>query len=161
MSNKTTKTHFELFKKEVAKWVFIYGMKDWEVIVRHKALIKNSRGACHSNFVDRVTVVGLNPDWGETEVTNDNIRKTAFHEVTEILTSQLVALCEARFVTQDEISTANHYLIVEFRDERLTTVSARRLMQSAGTRKTLKGTKDDAIAAALILQGYLEEALST
>jgi putative Holliday junction resolvase len=46
---------------------------------------------------------------------------------------------------------------VEFRDERLTTVSARRLMQAASIRRTRKKTRDDAIAAALILQGYLDE----
>ena len=42
---------------------------------------------------------------------------------------------------------------VELRDERLSTVSAKRLMQAANTKKT----RDDAIAAAIILQGYLEE----
>ena len=48
---------------------------------------------------------------------------------------------------------------VEFRDERLTTVSARRLMKAAGAKKTRGKIKhDDAIAAALILQGYLDEA---
>ena len=46
---------------------------------------------------------------------------------------------------------------VEFRDERLTTVSARRLMQAARTRGRKKTRHDDAAAAALILQGYLEE----
>jgi len=46
---------------------------------------------------------------------------------------------------------------IEFRDERLTTVSARRLMQAGRTKKTKKNTKDDAAAAAIILQGYLEE----
>lgn len=52
---------------------------------------------------------------------------------------------------------------IEFRDERLTTVSAQRLMREAGGKKT-RGRKpavkkaDDAIAAAIILQGYLEEA---
>ena len=46
---------------------------------------------------------------------------------------------------------------VEFRDERLSTVSARRLMQATGTKKTKKKTRDDAIAAALILQSYLDE----
>ena len=44
---------------------------------------------------------------------------------------------------------------VDFRDERLSTVSAKRLMQ--GIRKTGK-TRHDAIAAALILQSYLDEA---
>jgi len=47
---------------------------------------------------------------------------------------------------------------VEFRDERLTTVSAKRLMQAASTKKTKKKARDDAVAAALILQGYLDEA---
>ena len=46
---------------------------------------------------------------------------------------------------------------VEFRDERLTTVSARRLMQAANTKKTRRRARDDAVAAALILQGYLDE----
>ncbi len=44
---------------------------------------------------------------------------------------------------------------VDFRDERLSTVSARRLMQEA--RQTRRKRQDDAIAAAIILQGYLEE----
>ncbi len=46
---------------------------------------------------------------------------------------------------------------VKLSDERLTTVSAKRLMQSVNTRKSKRITRHDAIAAALILQGYLEE----
>ena len=46
---------------------------------------------------------------------------------------------------------------VEFRDERLTTVSARRLMREARPRKTRKKVRDDAVAAAVILQSYLDE----
>ena len=46
---------------------------------------------------------------------------------------------------------------VTFRDERLTTVSARRLMQAVKTRKARKKAPDDAIAAAIILQCYLDE----
>jgi len=45
---------------------------------------------------------------------------------------------------------------VEFRDERLTTVSARRLMKS-GRKKSHKKVRYDAAAAAIILQNYLEE----
>ncbi len=45
---------------------------------------------------------------------------------------------------------------IDFRDERLSTVSAKRLMR--GIRKTGK-TGYDAIAAALILQSYLDETL--
>ncbi|MFC1979510.1 Holliday junction resolvase RuvX [Chloroflexota bacterium] len=46
---------------------------------------------------------------------------------------------------------------VEYRDERLTTVSAKRLMRSVGKKKGREKARDDAIAAALILQGYLDE----
>ena len=49
---------------------------------------------------------------------------------------------------------------VEFRDERLTTVSAKRLMREVSTRKTGRKVRHDAIAAALILQGYLDENIS-
>ena len=46
---------------------------------------------------------------------------------------------------------------VEFRDERLTSVSAQRLMHEASAGKMKKRAKDDAIAAAIILQSYLDE----
>ncbi|MFC1949133.1 Holliday junction resolvase RuvX [Chloroflexota bacterium] len=46
---------------------------------------------------------------------------------------------------------------IEFRDERLTTVSAKRLMRESRGKKNRKKVRDDAIAAALILQGYLDE----
>jgi len=50
---------------------------------------------------------------------------------------------------------SNHTEVpIEFRDERLTTVSAKRLMETV--RKSKK-TRDDAVAAALILQSYLDE----
>lgn len=48
---------------------------------------------------------------------------------------------------------------VEFRDERLTTVSAKQLMLEAGSKKSTKSRKIeyDAAAAAIILQSYLNE----
>jgi len=46
---------------------------------------------------------------------------------------------------------------IESRDERLSTVSAKRLMQGVNNKRGKKKAHDDAIAAALILQGYLDE----
>jgi len=55
-------------------------------------------------------------------------------------------------------SLTNHTKVpIEFRDERLTTVAAKRLMQAARSRKSQRKARDDAVAAALILQGYLDE----
>ena len=50
---------------------------------------------------------------------------------------------------------------LEFRDERLTTVSAKRLMRTSSPKKTKRKARDDGIAAALVLQGYLDEAQSS
>ena len=49
---------------------------------------------------------------------------------------------------------------LEYRDERFSTVSAGRLMREARTKKPSKDSKkvyDDAVAAAVILQDYLDE----
>ncbi len=48
---------------------------------------------------------------------------------------------------------------IEYRDERLTTVTAKRLMREAGTRKSAKNknVEYDAAAAAIILQSFLNE----
>lgn len=59
--------------------------------------------------------------------------------------------------TASFIKALNRHIIVpvEYQDERLSTVSARELIQ--GTRKTNRNTRYDAAAAALILQSYLDE----
>ena len=46
---------------------------------------------------------------------------------------------------------------MQFRDERLTTVSAKHLMQVVNIKKNREKVRYDAIAAAIILQGYLDE----
>ena len=48
---------------------------------------------------------------------------------------------------------------IEFRDERLTTVEARRIMLTSRSKKNRKKSKDDAVAAAVILQEYLDESV--
>ena len=46
---------------------------------------------------------------------------------------------------------------VEFRDESYTTADAKKLMLQTKSKKARRNTKDDAIAAAFILQHYLDE----
>jgi putative holliday junction resolvase len=46
---------------------------------------------------------------------------------------------------------------IEYRDERLTTVEAQRLHRESGSKKKNSNIRYDAMAAAVILQDYLEE----
>jgi putative holliday junction resolvase len=59
--------------------------------------------------------------------------------------------------TKSFITELSRYIDVpvEYRDERLSTVSARDLIR--GVRKTSRSTRYDAAAAALVLQSYLDE----
>lgn len=49
---------------------------------------------------------------------------------------------------------------IEYRDERFTTVTAMRLKQESSARKLKRKTRFDAMAAAVILQEYLDEKAS-
>jgi putative Holliday junction resolvase len=50
---------------------------------------------------------------------------------------------------------------IEFRDESLTTVEARRIMLTSRSKKNRQRSRDDDVAAAVLLQGYLEERRTT
>ena len=56
-----------------------------------------------------------------------------------------------------EAMRAHTQIPIEYRDERLTTVTAQRLKQETGSRKKNRNIRYDAMAAAVILQDYLEE----
>jgi putative Holliday junction resolvase len=82
------------------------------------------------------------------------------HQVERIIVG-LPRSLDGRFSKQAEKVTAFTQCLtertevpVEFRDERLSTVSARRLMQDARKKRTIP---DDAFAAAVVLQAYLDE----
>ncbi len=64
--------------------------------------------------------------------------------------AEKIQLFTQKLCNQTEVS-------VEFRDERLTTVLAKRLMRTVSTKKSREKARYDAVAAALILQGYLDE----
>jgi putative Holliday junction resolvase len=56
----------------------------------------------------------------------------------------------------EDLSSRTEVPIV-FRDERLSTVSAKRLMRPVRTGKARRKARHDAVAAAIILQAYLDE----
>ena len=57
-----------------------------------------------------------------------------------------------------EILARRTQVPIEFRDESLTTVEARRIMLTSRSKKNRQRSRDDDVAAAVLLQGYLDEA---
>lgn len=87
MSYKTTKSDFDRFTKEVYKWQKFFGLLDWEIKVLHKKL-DNARADFFGNIPAKVAVISLDTKW-EYPPDKKEIEKCAFHEVCELLLSQL------------------------------------------------------------------------
>lgn len=84
---KTTKKQFEIFKEECEKWVDYFGLKNWQIYYRH-VKVEDCRANCAFNCVGGIATLTLNTDWNEMSddfVNDDAVRKSAFHEVCELL----------------------------------------------------------------------------
>ena len=111
---KTTKKDFELFKSECEKWIEFFGLKGWQISFSYEKLSKG-KAECTYNIVNRSVLLSFNKQWNtESEndkITPENIKRDAFHEVSEMLLCKLRNLAEYRFTTQYEIDEAVHEII--------------------------------------------------
>ena len=112
MSYKTTKKDFEVFKAECEKWIEYFGMNDWDFCFVHKAPenLPNCRAACRADYCGKLVSLFLSHKWDDKPEPNE-LEKCAFHEVCEVLLSQMQALATSRWVTEDEVEVARHTVI--------------------------------------------------
>jgi putative Holliday junction resolvase len=105
-----------------------------------------------------LTIVNRNDDASAIEEIVDIIRKKEVGRVIAGLPLNMDGSLGMQVEkTKSFIAELSRFIDVpvEYRDERLTTVSARELIQEV--RKTTRATRYDAAAAALILQSYLDD----
>ena len=107
-----------------------------------------------------LTIINRKDETGDIEAILDIIRE---NQVTRIIVG-LPLLFDGRSGEQADKVKAFTEILGErspvpsiFHDERLSTVEAQRLSREAGIRKRVKKVRYDDLAAALILQGYLDE----
>lgn len=99
MKNCTTTEHFDIFQKEALKWLDFFGLKGWDVHFSHRKL-NGDRARIIFNGVGRVATIFLNTHWTEEDgilFTDKDIRKSAFHEVCELLLGRLNQMASQRF----------------------------------------------------------------
>ena len=109
----TTKKHFEVFKKEVMKWVKAYSLLDWNITIEHIELADNGNSAeCAYNIIGKSATIRLNKYFTDTEhFTTQEIKEAAAHEVFELLLCHFGHLAECRYTTDKEIEIARHGII--------------------------------------------------
>lgn len=104
---------FHLFTLAVSEIRKIFGLLDWEIytILDDPERGDSMRGWMQGNFEDRIATIGLSPDWSGSYLKNNfEIAKVAFHEVCELMLSDLGSLAE-RSVRKGIVDEETHKII--------------------------------------------------
>ena len=109
MQYRINKKDFKLFQQEVHKWLERFGLKGWNVYFEH-INIPGSLAQTQFNIIERLAIFKLSTTW-DIPPTPEEIKKTAFHEVCELLLSRIRIIAKSRFINEDEIDEEIHNII--------------------------------------------------
>ena len=90
---KTTKKHFELFKKECERWIKFFGLIDWRIEYELQDL-PNDYARIEADLCNKWADIWL-ADELPKDVTTLQIKRSAFHEVCHLLSYGLQFIFEA------------------------------------------------------------------
>jgi len=109
MIYKTTNKQFVQFKKECNRWIKFWGLTEWSVVFFHEKINDDCYADCTWNVEGRVASIRLNKEIDGMVLFDP--KKTAFHEVCELLLCELDGLARDRFISKSHISIAFHAVI--------------------------------------------------
>jgi len=109
---KTTQKHFEIFKKEVRKWVDIFQLNGWQIYFKHKTN-KTDFGGLATILKNKVATFFFTQSFDDAvcSFTEEAIKKTARHEVIHLLLARLSCLVSERFVSENEVEEAEEEIV--------------------------------------------------
>lgn len=107
-----TNDDFDVFVKKVHEMIDIYGLVGWEItFINQDPLDGQKQAETLVDVVGRVATFCLGAVWRE-EPTVPELKKCAFHEVTEALFfGRLRYLAKSRYVREDEIDEEMHHVV--------------------------------------------------
>ncbi len=108
---KTTDKHLAAFEKEARFWIEKLGLLDWEIAFEREDL--DTRAQLTRSYIDKCAGFFLAKEWpcAVTPLNTEEVRKSAKHEVVELVVSELAILAEAPYKTADEVAHARHTLV--------------------------------------------------
>jgi len=102
---------FNVFKKEVLKWVQLLGLTQYDVHTKHEQL-DDTMGQCSYSNQAKWALISLAKETESTvPITEDLVKKIARHEVLELLLSNLRDAACNRNKTEDEVDAVIHEVI--------------------------------------------------
>ena len=92
-SYTTTGEHYKVFIAECNKWINKFHLRSWRISFENKdnPEVPDSFAWCMYNLKGRISTLGLSISWGHVEPTIIDLKKSAFHEVCELLLARLEA----------------------------------------------------------------------
>jgi len=107
---KTTKKDFEKFIYFFNEWTKRFGLDYWQIYFEHK---QNNIGysAIKPDIDGYVARVMLAINWEDRKITDESLLLTAKHEAIHLLIARCMAIGGSRFVTSDEIISAEEELV--------------------------------------------------
>jgi len=109
----TTAAQFEIFKKEVAKWINVFGIKGW--LVEFQWVDSgDTRAGVSWKMTGRICCVRLSRKWEErgAPISNDEIKRSAFHECCELFLSRLVMMAEGKICNNSDCVTEETHNVI-------------------------------------------------
>lgn len=79
---------FQIFKDEAQYWIDQFGLLDWRIEFEFKKLDNDTYAQCDSQLLGRWAYLILNK-WQTEQISEYQIRQSAFHEVCELLLQEL------------------------------------------------------------------------
>ena len=107
---KTTTKHFKLYRDTCSYWLNKFGLFDWDIDFYHTDDKDGCASSCVFNSQAGHAFLRLNKDWG-IDFTDKDIKRTALHEVLELLFARYQDSATNRYTTEEVIDTQRHVVI--------------------------------------------------
>jgi hypothetical protein len=110
----TTKKQFEVFKKEAEKWVDYFGLSGWEINFGHENIDNEACSNLEIRITHRLAVIILEKSWSNNDAVKPtvyNLKKSAFHEVCELLLARIRCKMLDQNIDNDEVEELMHEMI--------------------------------------------------
>ncbi len=106
------KSDYEYFVSECKTWIKRLGLDNWEVTFSHEKLRDNHAADCNVDLSSHMATIRFNNNFKERP-TKKEIKRFAKHEVIHILLGRLSRLGESRYITENELYSAEEELIIK------------------------------------------------
>lgn len=97
-----TEKDFQIFKDEADYWIKEFGLLDWRVSYVFEKIDNDFYAECRTYWYGRSAILVLNK-WMDEQIEEYQIRKTAFHEVCELLLEEM-----RKFALNKSIAAEEH-----------------------------------------------------